>query len=265
MQKNIEIPFLVVARKIHAAWPSDRWRAVSSALRSPTYKDTAKLADQLRPLVTEAQQFIEQPLTAWEKALAGLTKELETRMAEDLQKRFQQTADHCGRLDWGGPGVGGGCAKDVQMEMPEDVDYVKVSYTLPGESAVKIKFYQDGEILQTRGEDVMQKSDGPLRLELPTLPGSTELTVTLCKDLMQQEGTLVSIRNAMSSSRSRCEKMAEPIKYTLWSNGGTSSTQAAIDERKHWKFQISSAPEVSFLIWDGNWALSVPGGPGARK
>lgn len=274
--RNVEIPFIEVAEQIQAVWPHDLWPRANNALHSQSSQEKALLADKLQPLVTEAQLFIGKPLTSWQALLSLLKQSDEARRAEDSRLRLLETTAHCQAMGLQK------CAKDVRMEMPDTVDYVKVSYRVGSEARVKVKFYQNGEVLQTRGNGVMSSTNaGPARLQLPTLPGDTELTVSICKDLMQERdhSIMTRMRNAVTFSKSRCQQMAEPIKYSFADistapGGHTNFTQADITQRKLYRFTISGhkteisgdkianlkentvqVAKVSFLIWEGNWNM----------
>jgi len=166
--KNLVFPYLGAAEHIFRTWPSERWPNPPRALRSGDFEAQAELAQSLRPYVQEAQKFFNVRLNDWYKLLDDLSAPLNTRMQQDFERRIAETSETCQMSGFRY------CAREVRMEMAAPVDYVKVEYTQEG-VYTKLKFFRDGRIMKTRGEEAAQGK--PLRLYSPT-PQPTSSSVT---------------------------------------------------------------------------------------
>merc|ERR1712048_1341370 len=168
--------------------------------------------------VEEIQKFFDVRLTAWYTMLDSLSSPLNARMEEDLRRRIAETNEECQKSRFRH------CAREVRMEIAAPVDYVKVEYT-QADVYTKLKFFRDGRILKTRGDEVAQGK--PLKLYSPTLPGGVMLSITLGKQ----------------------------FNYQLTADEAIALPQKKLTDRKQFEFQVSENPKAYFQIWDGDFVL----------
>jgi hypothetical protein len=246
--KYLAFPYLNAAERILITWPTKRWPNPRRALRSDDVAAQAELAQSLRPKVEEIQQFFDVRLTAWYTMLDSLSSPLNARMEEDLRRRIAETNEECLKTGFRH------CAREVRMEVAAPVDYVKVEYT-QADVYTKLKFFRDGRILKTRGDEVAQGK--PLKLYSPTLPGGVMLSITLCKNSMTEEGfnPIRSLSNFFVTSESRCNAIGKQFNYQLTADEAIALPQKRPTDRKQFEFQVSENPKAYFQIWDGDFIL----------
>merc|ERR1712187_542546 len=171
-------------------------------------------------------------------------------MQQDFERRIAETSEACQKsgLRY--------CAREVRMEMAAPVDYVKVEYTQGG-VYTKLKFFRDGRIMKTRGEEAAQGK--PLRLYSPTLPGGVTVSITLCKNLMTEDGfdPIRSLSNFFVKSESRCKPVGKPFDYQLTADKAIALPQKKLSDRKLFNVQVAKYPKAGFQIWDGDFVLGA--------
>merc|ERR1719235_1260850 len=144
-------------------------------------------------------------------------------MQKDFEMRIAETNKQCQKSGFTH------CAREVRMEMAAPVDYVKVEYT-QGDVYTKLKFFRDGRIEKTRGDEVAQGK--PLKLYSPTLPGGVTLSITFCKNLKTEEGfnPIRSLSNFFVKSESRCEAIGTQFDYQLTADNAILQPQEKVTD-----------------------------------